>query len=233
MSLATEDFTDVEQASPGSHEGTPRATSRSSGCDDASGMVRPSRSRREPERSSGDADFERWYREQHPRVLAALTVASGSPDIAAESTDEAFVRAYERWDRVRHMESPGGWLHRVAFNDLRRRHRRRSIERELLRRRPPQPEAAPPALEPHVWEAVRQLPRRQRTAVALRYVLDLPEAEVARFMGVTRGSASASLTAARRQLEGLLGAPSTGGGEEGTSPRAVSPVGLRPGADHG
>ena len=138
-------------------------------------------------------DFSAWYREQHPLVLAALTVASGRADVAADATDEAFVRAYERWERVRRMASPGGWLYRVALNDLRRRCRRQAIERELLRRQE-LPAAPPPAVEPHLWEAVRRLPERQRTAVALRYVLDLPEADVARIMGVTRGSASATLT---------------------------------------
>lgn len=150
-------------------------------------------------------DFDDWYEAQHPLVLAALTVASGRPDVAAEATDEAFVRAYERWDRVRRMASPGGWLYRVALNDLRRRCRRQSIERDLLRRQvEPAVVVTPPALTAHVWEAVRTLPTRQRTAVALRYVLDLPEGEVARVMGVTRGAASASLTTARRRLEELL-----------------------------
>jgi RNA polymerase sigma-70 factor (ECF subfamily) len=141
-------------------------------------------------------------------VLAALTVASGRADVAAEATDEAFVRAYERWDRVRRMETPGGWLYRVALNDLRRRVRRQAIERDLLRRRRPETVAdAPTSLAPHVWDAVRTLPARQRTAVALRYVLDLPEGDVARLMGVTRGAASATLTAARRRLETLLADP--------------------------
>jgi RNA polymerase sigma factor (sigma-70 family) len=159
----------------------------------------------------GRSDFDAWYEEEHPRVLAALTVASGRADVARDATDEAFVRAYERWERVRRMASPGGWLYRVALNDLRRRFRRQAIERELLRRRPPGDEAvsAPAALDPHVWDAVRALPRRQRTAVALRYVLDLPEAEVARLMGVTRGAASATLTTARRRLERLLAEPAT------------------------
>jgi RNA polymerase sigma factor (sigma-70 family) len=154
----------------------------------------------------GRSDFGAWYQEEHPRVLAALTVASGRADVAREATDEAFVRAYERWERVRRMASPGGWLYRVALNDLRRRCRRQAIERELMRRRRPGDEAAsaPAALDPQVWDAVRALPLRQRTAVALRYVLDLPEADVARLMGVTRGAASATLTTARRRLEGLL-----------------------------
>ena len=48
-----------------------------------------------------DGDFERWYRREHPRVVAALAVAGGDVDVAREATDEAFVRAYERWARVR------------------------------------------------------------------------------------------------------------------------------------
>jgi RNA polymerase sigma factor (sigma-70 family) len=160
---------------------------------------------------SSPPDFDAWYEEQHPLVLAALTVASGQPDVAAEATDEAFLRAYERWERVRRMGSPGGWLYRVALNDLRRRTRRQAIERELLRRHPPAPAAAPALPAPHVWEAVRSLPARQRTAVALRYILDLPEREVARVMGVSRGSASASLVTARRTLEAQLGEGRTTG----------------------
>jgi RNA polymerase sigma-70 factor (ECF subfamily) len=150
-------------------------------------------------------EFDTWYEEQHPLVLAALTVASGRPDVAADATDEAFVRAYERWERVRRMDSPGGWLYRVALNDLRRRCRRQAVERELLRRQPPPTTVPAPTIpSPHVWEAVRRLPTRQRTAVALRYILDLTEPEVARVMGVSRGSASASLATARRSLEAWL-----------------------------
>ena len=154
-----------------------------------------------------DLDFERWYRREHPRVLTALALAAGDAEVAREATDEAFVRAYERWARVQAMESPGGWLYRVALNELRRRFRRQKLERQLLgRQRPPAEEAAPPPVaDPTVWAAVRALPRRQRSAIALRYVLDLTEREVARTMGTSRGAASATLTAARRNLEQALG----------------------------
>ena len=156
-------------------------------------------------------EFASWYREQHPRVLGALTIVAGSTDVAADATAEAFVRAYERWDRVRAMESPGGWLYRVALNVVRRRARRLGTERDLLRRvvlraAPPDPaSSAPSSLEPEVWEAVRALPDRQRTAIVLRYVLDLPEAEMAELMGVTRGAVSSYLTTARRRLAIRLG----------------------------
>ncbi len=36
-----------------------------------------------------------------------------------------------------------------------------------------------------LWRCVRRLPERQRKAVALRYVLDLPHADVARLLGKT------------------------------------------------
>lgn len=153
-----------------------------------------------------DADFERWYRDEHPRVVTALALAGGDIETAREATDEAFVRAYERWQKVHAMQSPGGWLYRVALNELKRRLRRQTLERELLRRERPQVIAeVPPIADPNMWHAVRGLPRRQRAAIALRYVLDLTEREVAETMGISRGAASATLTAARRNLQDLLG----------------------------
>lgn len=177
-----------------------------------------------------DQDFERWYRQEHHRVLTALAVAGGDVEIAREATDEAFVRAYERWSRVRTMESPGGWLYRVALNELRRRARRQTLERELLRRhhRQRSDTAQPPIADPGLWDAVRGLPRRQRSAIALRYVLDLTERDVAATMGISRGAASATLTAARKRLQDTIGEPVTDSGEP--SPAAgdapAAPVGL-------
>ena len=154
-----------------------------------------------------DLHFDQWYRHEHPRVFTALAVAGGDVEIAREATDEAFVRAYERWARVRVMESPGGWLYRVALNELKRRHRRQALEREILRRQPAQPDDGlpPPVADPLVWDAVRSLPRRQRSAIALRYVLDLTERDVAATMGISRGAASATLTSARKHLQQALG----------------------------
>jgi RNA polymerase sigma-70 factor (ECF subfamily) len=80
------------------------------------------------------SEFDAWYQREHPRVLGALTVVAGNPDVAADATAEAFVRAYERWDRVRLMTSPGGRLYSVALNVVRRRARRLTLERELVRR---------------------------------------------------------------------------------------------------
>ena len=55
-----------------------------------------------------------------------------------------------------------------------------------------------PAIE--LWQAVGDLPRRQREAVVLRYIGDLTEAQTALAMGIAPGTAAATLSAARRSL---------------------------------
>jgi RNA polymerase sigma factor (sigma-70 family) len=62
-------------------------------------------------------------------------------------------------------------------------------------------------VEPHddaLWAAVAALPDRTRQMVALRYVLDLPEADVAAALGVTRGTVASTLSKARQQLATVL-----------------------------
>ena len=55
-----------------------------------------------------------------------------------------------------------------------------------------------------VMRAVQRLPARARTAVVLRYVADLTEAEVAEAMGVAPATVAATLSNARRRLAVLL-----------------------------
>lgn len=162
-----------------------------------------------------DATFRTWYETEHPRVVSALTAITGQPSVAREATDEAFVRAYERWGRISVMASPGGWVYRTALNVARRHLRRRGHEQRLLVRVAggSSAEAPPPDWSAELWEALRALPRREREAIALRHIGDLPIAEVAAAMGVAVGTASSTLHSARQRLNTELGerpAPSMG-----------------------
>lgn len=140
--------------------------------------------------------FEAWYLREHPRVIAGLTWVAGDPDVAAEATDEAFARAYADWKKVGKMESPGGWVYRVALNVLRRRMRRRDLERTRIE----VPRAVADVVDRDIWTVVQQLPERQRVTVVLRYLLDLPEQEVAKIMGISRGTVASALASARQRL---------------------------------
>lgn len=144
-------------------------------------------------------DFEVWYRRSFRRLAASLAIVAGDLDGGREAAAEACCRALERWDRIGLMESPEAWAYRVGVNVLRRRQRRAALELRLLRRGLSQTSQRP-AMDPEVWDAVRALPPRQRQAIALRYLLDLTQAEVAESMGVAPGTAAATLVSARRRL---------------------------------
>jgi RNA polymerase sigma-70 factor (ECF subfamily) len=157
--------------------------------------------------------FEEWYRQEHDALVRSLLVIAGDREVAGDAVAEAFSRALARWDHVRSLGNPTGWVYRVALNHLRRRGRRAALEARLLRRHPAATMTAPAEVVPELWAAISRLPLRQREAIALRYVGDRSEREVAEAMGIAEGTASATLAAARRRLAGALehleGAPWT------------------------
>jgi RNA polymerase sigma factor (sigma-70 family) len=145
--------------------------------------------------------FDDWYVRLHPRLVVALAAAFGDRDMAADATDEALVRACERWTTVSAMESPEGWVFTVAFNIAKRRLRRRALESKLTRRTATSAIDGPAG---ELWSVVAELPPRQRAAVVLRHVADLKEAEIAQVMGIARGTVSATLRDAYRSLRAQL-----------------------------
>lgn len=149
-----------------------------------------------------DGGFDEFYRDLRPRVVASVAAITGRPSLAPDCADEAFTRAYERWDRVRAMESPAGWVHATALNEARRRLRRAAHERRLLRRLAvtTAAQAPPPDWPLELWDRLRELPDRERQAMVLRHVGDLSTAGVAAAMGTTEGTARATLHRARSRL---------------------------------
>ena len=147
-----------------------------------------------------DDEFVEWYGSAYNRVRATLTLALGNEWLAAEATAEAFARALTQWSRVRLTRSPTAWVHTVALNSARSTLRRLVLERRYLERQREGTIPPPPAPDDALWRAVSALPTRARTAVALRYVAGLPEADVADAMGIARGTVAATLHEARRQL---------------------------------
>jgi len=152
-----------------------------------------------------EASFEVWYQEHHSHLLAAMVVAAGSVDVARDVTDEAFARAFERWSRVYKMASPTGWTYSVALNVLRRRQRRRALEHRLLAHHTrPDVTTPTPEMSIDVWDAICSLAPRARAAIALRYLSDLRETEVAEVMGITSGTVARMLHDARQLLAARL-----------------------------
>lgn len=152
-----------------------------------------------------EPDFDAWYSAARVRVLATAVLTLGEMELATDATDEAFVRAFSNWERVRRMGSPVGWTVRVALNVGRRRASRTALERRVLRRRRPSLHFDPdmPAVG-EAWAAVTNLPQRQRQVLVLRYAADLAEQDIADALSISRSSVSSALTAGRRSLAAHL-----------------------------
>ena len=148
--------------------------------------------------------FEDWYRRSHRGLVESVLRAVGDPDVAGESVDEAVLRAFERWDRVATMASPGGWVFRVALNVARRDLARARRDAEEVRiAHAGRPEVEPPP-GGEAWLLVDSLPLRQRTAVVLRHGAGMTEAAVAAAMGVARSTVSSTLASAHDTLRRKL-----------------------------
>jgi RNA polymerase sigma-70 factor (ECF subfamily) len=140
--------------------------------------------------------FEDFYRVEFSRVYRAAWLLARDEHDALEATQEAFARAFARWNRLRSAEWAAGWVITTALNFLRRR-----------RRRPvgPLPTTGADIAEPSataidLQRALRLLPPRQREALVLFYVGDLPVQAVAEVMGVGEGTVKAHLSRGRVAL---------------------------------
>ncbi len=66
-------------------------------------------------------DFETFFRGEFPKLCGALVLLVGDAFEAEELAQESMTRVLERWDRVREMDSPTGYLFRTALNLQRKR----------------------------------------------------------------------------------------------------------------
>ena len=147
--------------------------------------------------------FEHFYLEEYPRVVMLVYALSGSRAGAEDIAQEAFLRAYQNWERVGSYEHQAAWVRRVAANLATSGIRRRLAEARALARLAARRE---PALEPLPAEeadfgrALRALPRRQAQAVALFYVEDMSVQQIAVVLDCAEGTVKAHLAKARHTL---------------------------------
>jgi RNA polymerase sigma-70 factor (ECF subfamily) len=154
-------------------------------------------------------DFDRLYRNAYPRVYRTLVVILGDPDEAEDCTQDAFVKAFQAWERWRPDAPAEAWIHRIAVNraiSYRRTARLRSVG-EILRRlgRPaPSTDPAHVATRPDLLTALRAIPPKLAAAIVLRYYHGYNNREIAAALGVSERTIGTRLNQAAARLRPLL-----------------------------
>ena len=158
--------------------------------------------------------FDELYAATRERLTVQLTALAGDPSEAQDLVQEAFVRAWIRWDSVGAYEDPEGWIRRVAFNLGVSRWRR--ARRLVLRPSPAGALPSAPGLTSDasstsgpggslgVIAALQALPVSERRAVILHHVTGLSVEEVAAEIGSPVGTVKSWLSRGRRRLEAEL-----------------------------
>lgn len=149
--------------------------------------------------------FVRFFRAEYPAVVSLVYGLSGSRAVAEDTAQEAFLQAHRDWARVEAMNSPEGWVRRLAINRATSRWRRLRAQVSAFARLSPPVSFVPP--DNHLtafWKEVRRLPPRQAQAVTLHYLEDMPVDEIAAVLKIADGTIKALLsqgqTKLRRQL---------------------------------
>lgn len=123
---------------------------------------------------------------------------------AEDAAAEGLARTWSRWAQVGTYAEP--WVARVTANlalgELRRLKPRAAAARGHV---PAEDDVVTNRLQ--LAAALQTLTRRQRDVVVLRYIADLPEADVARLLGCSTGSIKTHASRGLITLRRLLGPP--------------------------
>jgi DNA-directed RNA polymerase specialized sigma24 family protein len=157
--------------------------------------------RRDPELEA----IEGVYRERFASFVRLAVAITGNEQAAADAVHDGFVRAVRYRSGLRDRASAAGWVCRIVLNEARKRSTAEGryvpvpadeVDAGAVGNGHQEPGAAAAALA--------ALPERQRLALFLRYYADLDYAGIAEALGVARGTVSATLHAARANLETKL-----------------------------
>ena len=156
---------------------------------------------------------EEIFSKHQGEIYAYLFRMMRDPEVAADMTQDAFIKAYKNYETLEKPENARAWLyqiaHRVALDEIRRR--------KIIRffpwtgeSRGSAPSAEHLVMEAHLsgdmQRALAKIPERQRAALLLAELHDLTGLELAAALGVSHVAARALLTRARESLRQALAA---------------------------
>ena len=147
------------------------------------------------------------YVRHAPECLRLAYLLTFDRGVAEDLVQDAFVRVSGRLTHLRSPDAFGRYLRRTVVNLSRNHLRRQRVHRAYLERHGGGEEAVegPTAASLAVRQALRDLPERQRTAIVLRFWLDVPEAEAAEILRCRPGTFRSLVSRGMQSLRIAIG----------------------------
>jgi RNA polymerase sigma factor (sigma-70 family) len=131
------------------------------------------------------ANFTDFFLDEHERLYRALYFVTGSPHEAEELMQDAFMKLWERWDRIEELDDATAYLFRVALNGFRMRARRaRTAAKRVISIEPTPDPFADVDLKQDVHRMLAELSPRQRSALVLTEIFGYGSEQAAQIMGI-------------------------------------------------
>lgn len=158
--------------------------------------------------SGRDAEFSEFVRSASASLTRTAYLLTGDRETAAELVQEAFVRTYVAWGRVR-RDDASAYVRRVLVNlNIDRYRRRPTVPTDVVDGLDPRDIEQPVDDRDEVLRLLAGLPAQQRRVIVLRYFNDLSETAVAEHLGISVGAvksaASRGLAAVRKHYAAAI-----------------------------
>jgi RNA polymerase sigma-70 factor (sigma-E family) len=140
--------------------------------------------------AEGGWGFDDFVVEHGPALLRSAYVLVGDRALAEDLVQEALLKAHTRWEAHGPADHPEAYVRRIVVNEFMSWRRRRSSTERIgdVPDRGVRDGAADVGERDLVWRSLRDLPRRQRAVLALRYYEAMPDAEIASMLGCAEGT---------------------------------------------
>lgn len=154
-------------------------------------------------------EFTTFFASTRSGMLAKAILLSGHRQEAEDAVQEAYTEALRSWHRIGDYDSPEAWVYKVMSQRVWAASRRASrqvpsgVDLEVPAGSLTDPERAAEARA--AIGALASLPGKMRFVVVMHCLNGMPQAEVARELGLARGTVAFYLHSARRLLEKQLG----------------------------
>ena len=158
----------------------------------------------------GDSQaFDQLMEYYYPKVLRIAYLISGSHADSEDIVQETFVLCWMNRKKIREPEHFGNWLYKTLTREAWRyckKSRREQPVKEVFGTEEPETasvleEVMTRSREKELYDAVRNLPVKQRTAVVLYYFNQMSAKEIAGIMGCLEGTVKSRLYTARVNLK--------------------------------